>query len=161
MIRFGSAGSPTAAAAPGPESVWRAIPFAVKAVLLEILLAVIAFALVRARRLGRPMQEQPISPIPAGELVQAASRLYRKSRATSFSGALLRAGARDALRRRLGLPPGSSTADIAETAGRLTARPTADVRGLLADGSLRNDDELISLGLDLEDLRQAVEAATR
>ena len=63
----------------------------------QLILSALLFALVRARRLGRPIDEAPISPIPGGELVRATGRLLRKSSARADATTWIR----DFTRRRL------------------------------------------------------------
>jgi hypothetical protein len=162
VVRIGSVrGSPSAPQPSQTGSVWGALPTAAKAVLIQLGLAAVAFALVRARRLGRPVEEIPLSPIPAGELVRATSRLYRKGRASDFSGSLLRNAAEGALRRRLGLPRGASKEHVADEAARATGRGRQELLELLEGPALNNDDDLIALGRELEEVLRTVETATR
>jgi hypothetical protein len=161
VVRFGSVRGTPPATPSQSGSVWGALPTAIKVLLIQLALAAAAFALVRARRLGRPVEETPISPIPAGELVRATSRLYRKGRATDFSGSLLRTAAEGAVRRRLGLPRGVSAERVADEAARATGRESNELLELLEDSPLKNDDDLIQLGRDLEELMRTVETATR
>ncbi len=161
VVRFGSAGGLPPTQPEQPGSIWGALPAAAKAALIQLAVAAVAFALVRARRLGRPVEEAPISPIPAGELVRATSTLYRRGRAAAFSASLLRQGVEVGLRRRLGLARGSSRHEVAGETARITGRDEAEVLHLLDEGPLSGDDELISLGRELEEVQRDVEATTR
>jgi hypothetical protein len=145
---------------------------AARIVLVQLLLALVVFALVRGRRLGKPTMENIPSPVPSGELVHAVARLYRSARARGSAGDALRRGARRRLRARLGLgpeppatwPDGSPrTGDIDEglssTVAHLTGTPPDRVRWQLFGPGPATEEELIALGRELEELRQRVEGS--
>jgi uncharacterized protein DUF4350 len=157
-VVFGSAtlpGLPTTGGG-SQKGVWGSLPDAAKAVLLGLALALVAFALVRARRLGRPVLEDPLAPIPAGELVVATGRLYRRARSLDFAAELLRTATVAQLARRLGLPPGASPEELASAMAATTSVPEEQVRHALAGPVPRSDDDLIALGRELEDIKRAI-----
>ncbi len=104
MTDRSSFGTPVAPGARSP-GLWELLSGAAQLVIIEIVVAAVVFAIARARRLGRPVIEEPIAPIPAGELVRASAGLYRQARAVTFCGRLLRRSASERLARRVGAAP--------------------------------------------------------
>lgn len=141
---------------PPPQGLWRTLPLPGKAVVVQLVLAAAAYALIRARRLGRPVLEEPVSPIPAGELVRAAGNLYRMAGASGFAGSLIRRGAVRRLSRRLGVPAsaGERVPELLARAGRLDEE---ELRRVLQGREPLTDDELIALGREVEELVRQVE----
>jgi len=155
-VVFGPAALPTAAAT--RQSVWSALPPRARAFLFGLALAVVAFALMRARRLGKPSEERALSPIPAGELVRAAAGLYRRGHATAFAGRLLR----DDFAAWIGRGMGVRGADPDRVAAMLTSDSTAATgraRELLLRPDPVSDDQVISYARDIEDTKRAMEGA--
>jgi len=153
-VVFGPPVPPAAGAA--QQSVWSALPGRAKAVLIGLCIAVVAFALTRARRLGRPSSEQTVSPIPAGELVRASANLYRRGHATAFAGRLLRDDFAAWVGRGMGVPE----ADRDRVATMLATQPTVaagGARDVLERADPTTDDELIALARDIEDAKRAME----
>jgi len=139
----------------GRRSMWALLPTSAKAALLALAAALVAFALVRGRRLGMPRAEPLPSPISASELVVATGNLYRAARATAHSGRLLREGVSNRLKLRMGLPPATSPEELAATIDDGTG--TRLLSEALTGPDPRNDDELIALGRKLEMLSERVE----
>ena len=155
-VVFGSPAPPGAV----PPGLWKTLPPAARVALLEAGLALLAFALYRARRFGRPVPEHLPAPVPASELVDAVGRLYRSARATGFAGDTMRAFTLRRLRTRVagGAGPGPADAEaISSALSGLTGRDPEAVRRLVAGPAPVSDDELINLGRGLEELRQQVE----
>lgn len=137
---------------PDRYGVWAALPAGAKVFLVQIVVATIVFALVRGRRFGRSIPEDPVSPIPSGELVRASARLYRSARATGFASRLLRQAALRRLSRRYGI----LEAEV-ELLRRLAARSGMDEERVteVLGGSVPHDDEdLIRLASDLDALEE-------
>ena len=109
-------------------SVWAALPERAKAMIAAIVVAAVAFAAVRGRRLGRPVIEEPIAPIPASELVRATSRLYRRAR----------------IGRRFGVEPTHD--ELPAIAANATGMPPERLEEALSGSEPRTDEELIRLG---------------
>ncbi len=151
-------GPPVAAAgSPRGGGAWELLPDRARVVVIALGLATLSFALMRGRRLGRPVAEEPIAPIPAAELVRATARMYRRAQAVPHCGRLLR----EAVAGRLGRRLGSTRAD--ETSGalaRVSGMSRDRVEGILRGPEIRMDDELIHLGRDLEELVSRVRGRT-
>jgi Domain of unknown function (DUF4350) len=143
------------------HSVWGLIPVRGKAVIWELVIAAILFALARGRRIGRPVPEVALSPIPSGELVRAAARLYRRAGARAFCAQTLRRATIDRIARRLGMPPDMDRQRQADAiAGHLhpddPAAPT-----VLRGPDPGTDQEFVALCRDLERFADHIEGAER
>jgi len=150
-------GPPIPSAGAAPEtSVWSALPERAKAAIVAIVLAAVAFGVLRARRLGRPPAEDPIAPIPASELVRATSRLYRRSRSLAWAGATMREAARARIGRRFGVPSDSEA--LPTVAANATGMPPERVEEGLAGPAPRTDEELIRLGSLLSEIESRARA---
>ena len=140
-----SFGAPTAPQGGGaPMSVWAALPDGAKAMIAAIVMAAVAFAAVRSRRLGKPVTEEPITPIPASELVRATSRLYRRGRSLGYAARVMRGSTQARLGRRFGVEAGNDA--LPTVATKATGMPPDRVEHALAGSEPRTDDELIRLG---------------
>jgi hypothetical protein len=140
---------PSAGAAPG-SGVWSALPERAKAAIVAIVIAAIAFAAVRARRLGRPAAEEPIAPIPASELVRATGRLYRRGRSLGYAARVMREATRARVGRRFGVSGESDT--LPTVIANATGMPPDRLEEALAGLEPRTDDELIRLGSLLSEI---------
>lgn len=141
-VSFGSPTAPQGGTA--PMSVWAALPDRAKAMIVGIVVAAFVFAAVRGRRLGRPVPEEPITPIPASELVRATSRLYRRGRSLGYAARLMRGSTRARLGRRFGVEAGHDA--LPAVAANATGMPPDRVEDALASPEPRTDEELIRLG---------------
>jgi hypothetical protein len=142
-------GPPTTTAG-AQTGVWENLPDRARAVIIAGMAAAVAFALVRGRRLGRPLREVPVSPIPGSELVRAAGRMYRRASDAGYAGGLMRAGGRTRLVRHV-----RATSDdplLADVVARASGLPAQRVAEILDGPDPRTDEELIRLGQDLEEL---------
>jgi hypothetical protein len=154
-------GPPEPGAAGGRSGVWDVLPSGAKVAVAFAVLAGLLFGVARSRRLGKPVLEEPVSPIPGSELVEATAALYRRARATGFAGHQLRAAAAARLSRRLGVPPdvpADALPDVLAAAGSLDAQR---LRRVLAAPEPEDDEELIALGRELERILDEVEGAHR
>ena len=149
---------PAAVGAPAPLGIWDALPDGARAALVAIVTAAVAFALVRARRLGRPVVEEPIAPIPGSELVRAAGRMYRRARATAYAGGLMRQAAVSRMSRRLGAV---GAHDLSSAMARASGLSRERVDEMLTGSDPRDDTELIELGAELEGLTSRAEMGNR
>ncbi|HEU5002646.1 MAG TPA: DUF4350 domain-containing protein [Actinomycetota bacterium] len=161
---FGSApgpvvfGPPFPPGAPPPPSLWHLLPLWAKALVFQVVLALVAFAAVSSRRFGAPAVERLPSPVPASELVEAVGRLYRSSRAVGFAGDTLRSFTVRRIQRRFGA--GRGAPDVEALAAQVSGAAGMDldtVRRLLGGPPPSDDAELIALGRDLEELGRRVE----
>ena len=130
---------PPAEVAPAPVGLWDALPAGARAALAGVVAAAVAFALVRARRLGRPPVEEPIAPIPGSELVRAAGRMYRQARATAYAGTLMRRAAASRMSRRLG---STGADDLSAALARTSGLPEDRVKAILEGDGPRDDDRI-------------------
>jgi hypothetical protein len=154
-VVFGSPAPPGAV----PAGTWASLPLVAKVVLIQILIALLAFAALRARRFGRPVAEHLPAPVPASELVDAVGRLYRSSRATAYAGDTMRHFTLRRLAARIGGGGSSAPLDpeaLSSTLAELSGRTPEDVHRLVAGPPPANDEELIALGRGLEELRQQI-----
>lgn len=154
-IVFAGPGSPAGAMGGG---VWETLPERARVALIAIAAAGVAFALVRARRLGAPVREEPVAPIPASELVRAAGRMLRRSRATVDAGRILREASIAVLSRRLRM---IGERDVPSALARATGMRESEVATMLVGPEPRTDDELIGLARDLEALAMRAEQGSR
>jgi hypothetical protein len=152
-------GPPVPVGARPRGSAWGLLPDRARVVVIALALAVVGFALVRARRLGRPVLEEPVAPIPASELVRATARMHRRARTAAYCGRLLRGAVAARLSRRLG---GAGRPEdlprILAHAGRV---PEERVQQILGGPDPKSDEELIHLGRELEELTARTGRATR
>lgn len=96
---------PPSPAPTGEETLWGAVPTGVKRALAQLALAFVVYAVWRARRLGRPVQEaQPVA-VASSELVAAVGGLLERTGSTQHAADLLRAELHRELVAQLGLPP--------------------------------------------------------
>jgi Domain of unknown function (DUF4350) len=158
VVAFGPPLPPGATGA--PTSLWAALPEAAKAAIVGLGLALVAAVLVAGRRLGRPVQEDLLAPIPASELAEAAAALYRRSRAVGHAGTLLRAAARQRMARGLGLPSAAGELEVVHAVARASGIGEDRIREGLSGSEPATDHELIVLGKELEELARAVESST-
>jgi hypothetical protein len=143
-----------------PRGVWAALPTPAKFVVIQLGFAFLIFALVRGRRLGRPVTEEPASPIPAGELVNARADLLRQARTTSFTIGLLQKRAARRLAKRIGV---SSEVDV-ETLARLVGRSSAEserLKRLLESPVPESDEALVEMARELEEEVRSLEKISR
>jgi Domain of unknown function (DUF4350) len=136
------------------------LPTRLKWAVLQLGIAVVILALWRGRRFGRLVYESlPVVVRPA-ETVVGRARLYRRSRSYDRAADALRAGTRDRLARRLGLPaaPGQD-ALIEAITRRLPAsadRGAREIGALLYGPSPADDRALVDLAGRLAALEQEV-----
>ncbi len=114
----------------GTATIWSIVPNRVKALLATLVVALLVGCVWRARRLGRPVLEVPIVPLPGSELVIATGRLLEKNGRFVEAAAVLRADACGQIAARLGQPPGTGRY------GRASGSPLRRVAGRRGDGCL-------------------------
>ena len=132
------------------------LPDALRLGVVQLGVALVVLALWRARRLGRVVEEPLPVVVRAAEAVEGRGRLYRASGARDTAAEALRAGVRERLTRRLGLPAGGGgEALVASTAAR-TGREPGAVGALLYGAPPADDDGLVRLADALRALERAV-----
>lgn len=139
-----------AASAPVEGGPWEFLPDRARVIVAAVILAEVAFALVRARRLGRPVLEEPVAPIPASELVRATARMYRRARTAAYCGKILRDATAARFARRVGAFGRGE--ELARILARTSGVPEERVEEILGGPDSRTDDDLIHLGRELEEL---------
>jgi hypothetical protein len=135
------------------RGIWASLPSGARAAIVELCIAAVVFAFARGRRLGRPIEEPLVSPIPSGELVHASAGLFRRAHAARYCGEVLRLGVRRRATRTLGLA-GRPESDVPYTIGMATGMPPDEVR-LVLEGSGPDDEQaLIELSRELDAIGQ-------
>ena len=137
-------GPPTPPGSAAP-SVWALLPDAARVIAVGALLAAIAFAIARARRLGRPVEETLPTPIPASGLVEASAGLYRRARTAAYCGRVARTSARVRLARAVGAARDAPPEVLAADVSRASGVPEARVLAALAGAEPASDDDLLRL----------------
>jgi len=128
------------------------LPAAVPLAVLQLGLAVALLALWRARGLGRVVPEPLPVVVRAAEAVEGRGRLYRAAGARDTAAEALRAGARDRLVRRLGLPPDAGRGAVVSGVAARAGRPAAEVDELLYGAGPVDDAALVRLADALDGL---------
>lgn len=142
--------------ADGPAGVGSLVDPGLRRVVVQLFAALAVFALWRARRLGRVVPEPLPVVVHAAETVEGRSRLYRAAGARERAAGELRAGARDRLVRRLGLPPDAAPPSVVAGAAESAGRPAAEVGALLYGAAPVDDAALVRLADDLDTLTREV-----
>ena len=148
-------GTPLPAAASRPSGLWDLLPDAAKAVVIQLALAAILFAIARGRRLGRAVPEAAPSPIPAAELVTATADLYRRARAAPHGARVLRERFLGRAGRRLGVPPGAPPERVVDATAAATGVAREHVLAALADAG--DERQLIEVARGIETLERRIE----
>jgi hypothetical protein len=121
-----------------------------------LLIAVIAFAVARGRRLG-PLAVEPLPVhVRAGETTRSLGRLYRRSGDRTHAATTLRQAARTRLAQRLRLGREATPEAVVRAVAHRTGRPDLEVSALLTDAPIENDQDLITLAGALADLEEEV-----
>ncbi len=117
---------------------------------VQLLIAGVAAALWRGRRLGPLVTEDLPVVVPAGETVRGRARLYRRAGARDRAAAALRTEARRDLTGRLGLPRTAPVPAIADAVAARTGRHPGEVAALLAGPPPGDDPGLVALAAELD-----------
>ncbi|MEV0667006.1 DUF4350 domain-containing protein [Actinomadura luteofluorescens] len=152
---------PKAGSGAGQRSLGDLLPFGVKLLFLQLLVAVLLVALWRARRLGPVVAEALPVVVRSAETVEGLARLYRAGRARDRASDALRSGARERLAPLLGLPRSSAqdpsaAQEIVTAVARRTAYDETYVGAALYGPEPVDDAGLIALTDVLDDLERQV-----
>jgi hypothetical protein len=149
-------GTPLPAGASTPPGLWGLLPDPARAVILQLAVAVLAYAVARGRRLGAPVEEAVPSPIPATELVVSVGDLYRRARASAHAAAILRDRFRARAGRRLGLGARPEEGKLSRAVAEATGVGPDDVARMQVGG---HEDEraLVAAARQLERLERSME----
>lgn len=152
---------PKPGSAAGDKSMWDLVPPGVKLATLQMFIAVLLIAAWRMRRLGPIVVEALPVAVRSAETVEGRARLYRSRRARDRAAGALRAGTRERLVPRLGLPH-SAAADpafareiVTAVTSRTEERETTIGWALYGPAPM-DDAELVRLSDFLDDLEKRV-----
>lgn len=142
-----------------PPTVVSLIPHWIWWMLLQLVVAALALAYWRSRRLGRLVGENLPVRVRAAETVEGHANLYRRASAHGRAAGLLRSATARRIAPLLGMPAGpagrSPESLVAPLAERL-GRPAEQVRTILAGGAPMTEAELVRLTDQLDLLEQEV-----
>lgn len=125
-------------------------------VAVVLALGTVLFAIVRGRRLGRLATEPLPVTVRAAETTESRGHLYRRSRDLARTAAILRAGTRGRLQRRLGVARTDPLDTLVTAVVAATGEPRERIQTLLADTEPATTRDLVRLGTDLADLERKV-----
>jgi hypothetical protein len=124
--------------------------------MLQLGVAFIIYALWRSRRVGRPVTEpQPVA-IAGSQFVRAVGGLQHRSGATDRAASTLRVDTRRLLSNRFGVPLTMDSATLAELTASRTGLDRTQVAAALGDAPILDEASLVSLGQQLDTIRQEV-----
>jgi len=146
---------PGARPAAGPKPLTSLIPAAAYLVALQLVLAVVAAALWRARRLGPLVPESLPVIVRAAETVDGHARLYQARHARGRAASALRTAMLSRTAPALGLPSGTRPGALAQALAARSGRDPARLEELLCGPAPRDDDALAALADDLDVLERA------
>lgn len=132
------------------------LPDWVKSARLQLFLVVGVLALWRARRLGRVVPEPLPVVVRAAETAEGRGRLYRTAGSRDTAAEVLRGGARDRLRPRVGAGRNPEPGTLCVLVAGRTGRPAVEVEALLYGPSPAGDAALVRLADDLDTLIREV-----
>jgi hypothetical protein len=140
----------------GTASIWSIVPSRVKALLATLAIAALVACLWRARRLGRPVLEVRVVPLPGSELVVATGRLLEKNGRFEEAAALMRTDACGQIASRLGQAPGTPPTTVAQVAAHYGGLPIDEVVAALCGPPPHSETDLLELARSLQLIRQEV-----
>jgi hypothetical protein len=140
----------------GTATLWSLVPTRVKACLAGLAAALLVACLWQARRLGRPVLEDPLVPVPGSELVVATGRLLARNDRRQETASLLRDELCGQLRARFGQAPGTAPATVAQVAAMHVQLPPREVLDALAGPAPLDERQLLALARTLQQLREEV-----
>jgi hypothetical protein len=140
----------------GTASIWSIVPSRVKALLATLAIAALVACLWRARRLGRPVLEVRVVPLPGSELVVATGRLLEKNSRFEEAAALMRTDACSQIASRLGQAPGTPPTTVARVAAHYGGLPIDEVVAALCGPPPHSETDLLELARSLQLIRQEV-----
>jgi protein-S-isoprenylcysteine O-methyltransferase Ste14 len=126
-----------------------------------LLVAALAGAVWRGRRLGRVVVENLPVTVRASETMEGRARLYERANARVHALDAIRIGTVTRLGRLLGLPRSAGVDEIADAVAAATGRSRPEVAGILVDTLPTSDAELVALSDALLRLEQDTATAVR
>lgn len=126
------------------------LPTGVSLGLVQLLVAFVVYCLFRARRLGKPVHEDPPVVIAGSELVRAVGGLLEHAGARDRAAASLRRSARRRLATAFGLPTAIAPDAVVAAVSARTSMSSERVDAALTDGSVSDDAALAALARELD-----------
>ncbi|WP_436786795.1 DUF4350 domain-containing protein [Yinghuangia sp. YIM S10712] len=157
----------------GDEGLLELLPKGWRFGTLQLGIAVVLFALYRARRLGPVVTEPLPVVVRATETAEGRARLYHRGHAVDRAADQLRAAARTRITARLGLTPGPAPEPGEGTAAEVTpahlvdavctrtGRSPADIHHLLYGAVPEDENGLVALADHLDQLEERVKTGER
>jgi hypothetical protein len=121
-----------------------------------LFVAAVLYAMWRARRLGRPVEEEPLVRIPASQLVAATGDLLELAEQPRAAAAMLRDDLRQSLADRFGLQPDAETTVLVELISQRTGIDPQRIRVALNDGAVTGPESLVVYAQQVERLQMEV-----
>jgi hypothetical protein len=140
----------------GTATLWSVVPNRVKACLAGLAVALLVACLWQAKRLGRPVLEGPVVPVPGSELVVATGRLLARNGRSQETAVLLREDLCDQLRSRFGQAATTEAATVAQVAAMHVRRPRQEVVEALCGPPPEGEEQLLVLARTLQHIREEV-----
>lgn len=140
----------------GTATLWSLVPSRVKVCLAGLAAALLVACLWQGKRLGRPVLEDPLVPVPGSELVVATGRLLARNRRSQETAALLRDDLCSQLRSRFGQGPGTEPATVAQVAAMHVQLPRQDVVEAISGPPPVSEEQLLALARTLQHIREEV-----
>lgn len=140
----------------GNQTLWSLVPGRVKLFMAGLAIAALTACLWRGRRLGRPVPEEPLVPIPGSELVLATGRLLARNRRCDEAATLMRADLTARLRARLGQGERTEAATLASVVAVHSGLSSDEVMAALTGPVPENEEELLAVARSLQRIREEV-----
>jgi hypothetical protein len=137
----------------GTKTLWQLVPGRADAALAALGLGLLVACAWKARRLGRPVAETIIAPVPASELVAATGRLLARNRLYREAAQLERSELLSDLRHRFGQAPSTSAATVATVVAQQTGLPKARVLAALDGPPPAKEQDLLEIAGLLQEVR--------
>jgi hypothetical protein len=133
-------------------SKWSLLPTGAKTMLILVLIAGLAAAWWKGRRLGQLVGENLPVAMPASEVSLGLGRLYKQSKTRGHAGAALRAQTVWRLAKQLGLPPNCEPALVVARIAAAAGKDERLVGYLLYGPAPADDNDLLELTHGLREL---------
>jgi hypothetical protein len=118
--------------------------------------AIVLYLLYKARRLGRPVEEEPLVRIRASQLVVATGDLLELAQHPRAAAAMLRDDLRRSLAERFGLRADAEMAVLVELVSQRTGIDPQRIRSALSDEVVNSPESLIAYAQQVERLQMEV-----
>lgn len=140
----------------GTKGLGDLIPGGVRRGLWQLAIAFGLYAIWRAIRLGRPVEEDLPVPIAGSELVSAVGRLLGRTRSAGPAAEQLRTELRRRLRARFGVDPHADASTLASIVAARTGRDEAEVLAAVDHRPVDSDAELVAVARAVSSINQEV-----